>query len=137
MYYNKEIDQTHDVGAWIEVKTHDSDNQRTYRFFEIRLNMVTRKGKEKGEKKRGMRVSIEEGKEKEKRSWENRKGREISEMGIDIKNWLQLWDDNPLVGCQESKIFITICFYTLGYGVKGKNIQTEKINICTRKMRNF
>jgi hypothetical protein len=36
--------------------------------------MVTRKGKEKGEKKRGMRVGIEEGKEMEKRSWENRKG---------------------------------------------------------------
>jgi hypothetical protein len=58
--------------------------------------MVTRKGKEKGEKKRGMRVGIEEGKEMEKRSWENRKGREISEAGIDLNNWLQLWDDNPL-----------------------------------------
>jgi hypothetical protein len=42
--------------------------------------MVTRKGKEKGEKKRGMRVGIEEGKEMEKISWENRKGREISEV---------------------------------------------------------
>jgi hypothetical protein len=29
--------------------------------------MVTRKGKEKGEKKRGMRVGIEEGKEMEKK----------------------------------------------------------------------
>jgi hypothetical protein len=58
--------------------------------------MVTRKGKEKGEKKRGMRVGIEEGKEMEKISWENRKGREISEAGIDLNNWLQLRDDNPL-----------------------------------------
>jgi hypothetical protein len=32
----------------------------------------------------------------EKKSWENRKGKEISEAGIDLNNWLQLWDDNPL-----------------------------------------
>jgi hypothetical protein len=55
-------------------------------IFEIRLSMVTRKGKEKGEKKRGMRVGIEEGKEMEKISWENRKGREILEAGIDLNN---------------------------------------------------
>jgi hypothetical protein len=58
--------------------------------------MVTRKGKEKGEKKMGMRVGIEEGKEMEKRSWKNRRGREILEAGIDLNNWLQLQDDNPL-----------------------------------------
>jgi hypothetical protein len=33
-----------------------------------------------------VRVGIEEGKEMEKRSWENRKGREISEAGIDLNN---------------------------------------------------
>jgi hypothetical protein len=43
-----------------------------------------------------MRVGIEEGKEMGKRSWENRRGREISEEGIDLNNWIQLWDDNPL-----------------------------------------
>jgi hypothetical protein len=32
----------------------------------------------------------------EKRSLENRKGREISEVGIDLNNWFQLWDDNSL-----------------------------------------
>jgi hypothetical protein len=37
-----------------------------------------------------MRVSIEEGKETEKRIWENIKGREISEAGIDLNNWLKL-----------------------------------------------
>jgi hypothetical protein len=31
-------------------------------IFEMRLSMLTRKGKEKGKKKRGMRVGIEEGK---------------------------------------------------------------------------
>jgi hypothetical protein len=35
--------------------------------------MEIRKGKEKGEKNRGMRISIEEGKEMKKISWENRK----------------------------------------------------------------
>jgi hypothetical protein len=58
--------------------------------------MVTRKGKEKGEKKRGMGVGIEEGKEMEKINWENRKGREILEVKIDINNFLQLRDDNPM-----------------------------------------
>jgi hypothetical protein len=47
----------------MEMKTHESTYPRTRRFFfEMRLSMVTRKGKEKGEKKRGMRVGIEEGK---------------------------------------------------------------------------
>jgi hypothetical protein len=54
------------------------------RRFEKRLSIVTRNGKEKGENKRGMRVSIEEGKEMEKKSWENRKGRENSEARIDL-----------------------------------------------------
>ena len=52
--------------------------------FEMRLSMVTRKGKEKGENKMGMRVGIEEGEEMEKEVWENIKGREISESGIDL-----------------------------------------------------
>jgi hypothetical protein len=33
-----------------------------------------------------MRVGIKGGKEMEKISWENRKGREISEVGIDLNN---------------------------------------------------
>jgi hypothetical protein len=32
----------------------------------------------------------------EKISWEKRKGKEFSKAGIDLNNWLQLWDDNPL-----------------------------------------
>jgi hypothetical protein len=52
--------------------------------------MVTRKGKEKGEKKMGMRVGIEEGKEMEKISWEDRKGREIPEEGIDLNKYLSM-----------------------------------------------
>jgi hypothetical protein len=73
-----------------------------------------------------MRVSIEEGKEMEKKSWENRKGKGNSEAGIDLNNWLQLWDDNPLWVVKNIRIFMTMCFHPLGYGVKGKNIQTEK-----------
>jgi hypothetical protein len=42
------------------------------------------------------RESIEEGKEMEKGSWENIKGKEIVEAGIDLNNWLQLRDDNPM-----------------------------------------
>jgi hypothetical protein len=57
--------------------------------------MVTIKGKEKGEKKIGMGVGIEEGKEMEKINWENRKEREILEGRIDLYSCLQLWDDNP------------------------------------------
>jgi hypothetical protein len=53
-------------------------------FFEKQLSIVTRNGKERGENRRGIRVSIEEVKEMEKRSWENRKGREISEAGIGL-----------------------------------------------------
>jgi hypothetical protein len=63
--------------------------------FEMRLSMVTRNGKEKGEKKKGMRVGIEE-RRNGKKVWKNRKGREISKVGIDLNNWLQLWDDNPM-----------------------------------------
>jgi hypothetical protein len=55
-------------------------------IFEMRLRMVTRNGKVKGENKRGMRVGIEEGKEMEKRSWENIKGREITEERIYLNN---------------------------------------------------
>jgi hypothetical protein len=32
----------------------------------------------------------------EKRSWEDRMGKENPETGNDLNNWLQLWDDNPL-----------------------------------------
>jgi hypothetical protein len=32
----------------------------------------------------------------EKRSREKRKGKEILELTIDLNNWLQLWDDNPM-----------------------------------------
>jgi hypothetical protein len=39
----------------------------------------------------------------EKGSWENRKGREILEVGIYLNNWLQLWDDNPLWVVKNSK----------------------------------
>jgi hypothetical protein len=59
-------------------------------FFEKRLSIVTRKGKEKGEKKRGLRVGIEEGKEMEKRSWENRKGRENLEEGFDLNRYVEI-----------------------------------------------
>jgi hypothetical protein len=46
----------------------------------------------------------------EKGSWENRKGKEILEAGIDLN---------------KSKIFMTRRFHPLGYKVKGKNIQIE------------
>jgi hypothetical protein len=56
----------------------------------------------------------------EKISWEDITGKKNLEMGTYIINWLQLWDDNPLVGYQVSKIFMTRFFHPLGYGFKRK-----------------
>jgi hypothetical protein len=67
------VGRTHDMGIWMEVRSTSLPTREPI-IFEKRLSIVTRKGKEKGENKRGMRVSIEEGKEMEKISWENRKG---------------------------------------------------------------
>jgi hypothetical protein len=39
-------------------------------------------------------------------------------VGIDLNNWLQLWDDNPLWVVKNLERFMTRCFLLLGYGVK-------------------
>ena len=38
--------------------------------------------------------------------------------GIDLNNWLQLWDDNPLWVVNNLESLMTRCFHPLGYGVR-------------------
>jgi len=40
------------------------------------------------------------------------------EAGIDLNNWIQLWDDNPLWVVKNLEPFMTRCFHLLGYGVR-------------------
>jgi hypothetical protein len=58
--------------------------------------MVTRKGKREGIQEKGNEGRYRRGKRNGTKNWENRKWREILEARIDLNNWLQLWDDNPL-----------------------------------------
>jgi hypothetical protein len=103
--------------------------------YEKQLSMESeRESRRKKEKEK--RVSIEEGKEREKRIWENRKkGREISKVGNDLNNRLQLWDDNPLWVVKNPKYVVTRCFHPLGYGVRLRIFKLIKIKICTMRMK--
>jgi hypothetical protein len=62
------------------------------------------------------------------------KGREFSEVGNDLNNKIQLWDDDPLWVVKNPKYLLTRCFHPLGYGVILRIYKLE-IKICTMRMK--
>ena len=77
------------------------------------------KGKREWRKEKGKRLGIEEGKEMENKSWENRKGREISKEGIDLNsNSLSLYFISL-----SSMIFILYGDFEIGTALGSKSIE--------------
>jgi hypothetical protein len=68
------VGRTHDMGIWMEVRTHESANPRTHQFLNVTM-YSNKKGKIEGIKEEGSEGRYRRGKRNgKKRCWENRKG---------------------------------------------------------------